>query len=164
MSNYDVRATALNGLGGTSFSVPAYGNSLRSVAYKRFSFADLVTAPVQNDVVVFMTIPAKSRVHSANLVVVTPEGEASTIHIGDYSDLVGSAVDADGWLKGVSINGVAGTGGGTGGNTEAYGAAGGKFYAAEAYMAITCPDNLTYNTAVVDIWIDITKYYDEEGD
>ena len=164
MSNYDVRATALNGLGGTSFSLPAHGAGMRAVAYKRFSFADLVTAPVQNDVVYFMTIPAKCRIHSVDVVLITAEGEAATISIGDYSDVAGSAVDLDGWLKAFSINGAAGTGGGTGGNTEAYGAAGGKFYAAEAYMAITLPENFTHDTAVVDIFIDITKYFDAESD
>lgn len=164
MSNYDVRATALNGLGGTSFSVPAYGGSMRSVAYKRFSFADLVTAPVQNDVVYFMTVPAKSRIHSVNVVLITAEGDVCTVDIGDYSDVAGSAVNSDGWIDGFSLNGAVGTGAGTGGAAEAYGAAGGKFYAAEAYMALTLPDNATHNVAVIDIWIDITKYFDAESD
>lgn len=163
MSNYDLRATT-NGLGGTSFSLPAHGNGMRSVAYKRFSFANLAVAAVQNDVLYFMTIPAYSRIHSVDVKLHTAEGDAATIHIGDYSDLVGSAVDADGWLKGFSINGAVGTGGGTGGNTEAYGAAGGKYYSADAYMAITCPDNFSLAVAVVDIFIDITKYFDAESD
>jgi len=159
MSNYNELANAF----GATFRSPAYGPARRGILYKRFSFANMDTAPVQNDVVYIMVIPAKSRIHSVDFVVVTPEGEAAIISIGDYSDLVGSAVDLDGWLAGQSINGAAGTGFGTGVNTEAYGAAGGKFYAAAAYLAITCPSNVTYDTAVIDIFVDITKY-DTGGD
>jgi hypothetical protein len=154
MANIDYRASAF---GSAALKAPAFlGKTF--VACKKISFAVMAVKPVQNDIVYIATIPARCRIISVDMLVITPEGEAATINVGDFSDLAGTAVDADGWLKTASINGATGAGAGTGDNTEAYGAAGGKFYPAASYLALTAVTAVTYNTAVIELFIRGVQY------
>jgi hypothetical protein len=90
-----------------------------------FSGADATTtkgaAIAQNDVLPLINIPAGSFVLPVAAKVLTVEGGASTVDIGD-------GATADGYLDGLDINALTDTQSFTADTTEAFGA--GKYYAA----------------------------------
>lgn len=133
--------------------VPAWGTS--GDGFGRFSvmkfhvdmsaIAEELAATVDgsaSDVIQLWDIPAGTHILSVLLDVTTAEGAAATVSIGD-------ATSAAGFLAATSINSVAQTGTII---TDAFGAVGGKMYAATDTLDLTFATDTDVDTAVFDVY------------
>lgn len=114
---------------------------------RRIKFADIaaqrtalgLTALAQNDVLKIIHIPAFVFVHLVTVQVITAEGEAVTVGVGDSAAAAGFMATFD--LNTVGV----GSSAATAANSVAVG--GGKFYAAADAIQLTLNTNITYDTA-----------------
>jgi len=90
------------------------GNSLNNVCLgnaftKSFVIDAAVNAITNADVLKLMTIPADTVIEGAVCNVITAEGSALTVNVGDYTIATDIAIDADNFLGAIDCNAVAKT-------------------------------------------------------
>jgi hypothetical protein len=105
------------------------------------------------DVAKVFNIPANVRITNVTVNVLTAEGAAETVDVGDYTTATDAAIDADGFHDGLSINSEAATQ--SAGNGAEY--EDGKVYtAATAYLGILFPAAAT--VAKIQVVVEMVNY------
>lgn len=107
------------------------------------------------DVVYILKVPAGTLVEDVCWRAAT--GQTGAIDLGDYSDIVGTAIDADGYLD-ASVVTTTGNVGNVMDSPTAGAYLGGRFYGSAAYIAINNATH-TLTTAVIDFWFVVRRVY-----